>query len=55
VLALLPESGQIFGIPDAKLTLVTTAPGGLRRFTAPGLDLGVFIHIVISSIQPFYE
>ncbi|MEZ5401276.1 MAG: hypothetical protein R2729_16520 [Bryobacteraceae bacterium] len=55
VLAHLPESSQIFGIPNGKLTLVTTAPGGLRRFSARGLDLGVFIHIVISSIQPFYE
>ncbi|MEZ5354780.1 MAG: hypothetical protein R2762_19275 [Bryobacteraceae bacterium] len=55
VLSLLPESSQIFGIPNGKLTLVTTAPGGLRRFAAPGLDLGIFIHIAISSIQPFYE
>lgn len=55
ILSQLPPSTQIFGIPDGALNISTTNPGGLRRFSAPGLDLGVFIHISISAVRPFWE
>ncbi|MFN7920778.1 MAG: hypothetical protein U0Q16_11810 [Bryobacteraceae bacterium] len=55
IVSLLPVSGQIFGIYDGALNLSTTNSGGLKRFQARGLDLGVFIHISISAVRVAYE
>ncbi len=55
VLALLPASTQIFGIPNGALNISTTAPGGTRRFVAAGLDQGLFVHVAISAARVAYE
>ena len=55
ILTLLPPSTSIFGVSNGALNISTTAPGGLRRFPAPGLDLGLFLHLVISAIRPSFE
>lgn len=55
ILSLLPPSTSIFGVSNGALNISTVTPGGLRRFTAPGLDLGLFVQISISAIRPLYE
>lgn len=55
ILTLLPPSTSIFGVSNGALNISTTAPGGLRRFPAPGLDLGLFLHLAISAIRPSFE
>lgn len=55
ILMLLPPSTSIFGVSNGTLNISTTAPPGLRRFPAPGLDLGLFLHLAISAIRSSYE
>lgn len=55
ILSLLPTTTSFFGLSNGALNISTTSPGGLRRFTAPGLDLGLFMHLSISAIRPTYE
>ncbi|MCC6538894.1 MAG: hypothetical protein IT162_15175 [Bryobacterales bacterium] len=55
ILSLLPPSVNFFGVSNGALNISTTAPGGLRRFTAPGLDLGLFLQLSISALRPHYE
>lgn len=55
ILSLLPPSTSFFGVSNGALNISMTGPGGLRRFPAPGLDLGLFLHLAISAIRPTYE
>ncbi len=55
ILSALPPTTSFFGLSNGALNISTTTPGGLRRFTAPGLDLGLFLQLSISAIRPTYE
>ncbi|MBM3794541.1 MAG: hypothetical protein FJW31_10825 [Acidobacteria bacterium] len=55
ILSLLPPWVNFFGVSNDALNISTTAPGGLRRFTAPGLCLGLFLQLSISALRPHYE
>jgi uncharacterized protein (TIGR03437 family) len=55
ILSLLPPSTSFFGVSNGALNISTTSPGGLRRFAAPGLDLGLYLQLSISAIRPTYE
>ncbi len=55
ILSLLPASTSFFGVSNGALNISTTSPGGLRRFAASGLDLGLFLQLSISAIRPTYE
>ena len=55
ILTLLPPTTSFFGVSNGALNISTTSPGGLRRFPAPGLDLGLFLQVSISAIRPTYE
>jgi uncharacterized protein (TIGR03437 family) len=55
ILSALPPTTSFFGLSNGALNLSTTTPGGLRRFTAPGLDLGLYLQLSISAIRPTYE
>ncbi len=55
ILSALPPTITIFGLSNGALNISTTSPGGLRRFAAPGLDLGLFLQLSISAIRPVYE
>ena len=55
ILSLLPASTSFFGVSNGALNISTTSPSGLRRFAAPGLDLGLFLQLSISAIRPTYE
>lgn len=55
ILKMLPPSTSFFGVSNGALNINATSPGGLRRFEAPGLDLGLFLQLSISAIRPSYE
>jgi hypothetical protein len=55
ILSLLPPSTSFLGISNGALNISMTGPGGLRRFAAPGIDVGLFLHLAISAIRPVYE
>lgn len=55
ILKMLPPSTSFFGVSNGALNINATSPGGLRRFQAPGLDLGLFMQLSISAIRPNYE
>ena len=55
ILALLPPTTSFLGVSNGALNISTTSPGGLRRFPAPGLDLGLFLQVSISATRPTYE
>ncbi len=55
ILSNLPPSTSFFGIPNGAFNISTTTPGGLKRFQAAGLELGVFLQIGISATRASFE